>query len=96
MGCLHIFWAFPTAGSCSLVKDIPERGRYQVNSYKLDYTLGIDQQKTLFDLARRCREINGWGEQEFLQYAATANSKAEIEMKLLFLQEQIPLLEDEN
>lgn len=36
------------------------------------------------------------GEQEFLQYAATANSKDEIEMKLLFLQEQVPLLEDEN
>ena len=67
-----------------------------MNSYKLDYTLEIDQQKTLSDLARMCREINGWGEQEFLQYAATANSKAEIEMKLLFLQEQVPLLEDEN
>ena len=67
-----------------------------MNSYKLDYTLGIDQQKTLSELVRRCREINSWGEQELLQYAATANSKAEIEMKLQFLQEQIPLLEDEN
>ena len=67
-----------------------------MNSYKLDYTLGIDQQKKLSELARRCREINGWGEQELLQYAATANSKAEIEMKLQFLQEAVPLLEDEN
>ena len=57
-----------------------------MNSYKLDYTLGIDQQKTLSVLARRFREINGWGEQELLQYAAAANSKAEIEMKLQFLQ----------
>ena len=67
-----------------------------MSSYKLDYTLGIDQQKTLSALARRCREINGWGEQELLQYAATANSKAEIEMKLQFLQKAVTLLEDEN
>ena len=67
-----------------------------MNSYELDYTLGIDQQKTLSALARRFREINGWGEHELLQYAATANSKAEIEMKLQFLQEVVPLLEDEN
>ena len=67
-----------------------------MNSYKLDYILGINQQKTLSDLARRCREINGWGEQELLPYAATANSKAVIEMKLQFLQEAVPLLEDEN
>ena len=66
-----------------------------MNSYKLDYTLGIDQQKTLSALARRFREINGWGEQELLQYAAAANSKAEIEMKLQFLQKQVALLEDE-
>lgn len=67
-----------------------------MSSYKLDYTLGIDQQKTLSALAKRCREINGWGEQALLQYAATANSKAEIEMKLQFLQEMVPLLEDET
>ena len=67
-----------------------------MNSYKLDYVLGIDQQKTLSELARRCREINGWSEQELLQYAATANSKVEIEMKLLFLQEAVSLLEDQN
>ena len=60
-----------------------------------DYTLGIDQQKTLSNLAKRCREINGWGEHDLLQYAATANFKAEIEMKLQFLQEVVPLLEDE-
>ena len=67
-----------------------------MSSYKLDYTLGIDHQKTLSAPARRCREINGWGEQELLQYAATANSRAEIEMKLQFLREVIPLLEDES
>ena len=66
-----------------------------MNSYTLDYTLGIDQQKTLSALARRFREINGWGKQELLQYAAAANSKAEIKMKLQFLQKQVALLEDE-
>ena len=67
-----------------------------MSSYELTYTLEIDQQKTLSELARRCRVINGWGEQELLQYAATANSKTEIEMKLQFLQEVVPLLEDKN
>ena len=67
-----------------------------MSSYELTYTFGIDQQKTLSELARRCRVINGWGEQELLQYAATANSKTEIEMKLQFLQEVVPLLEDKN
>ena len=67
-----------------------------MSSYELTYTLGIDHQKTLSELVRRCREVNGWSEQELLQYAATANSKAEIEMKLQFLQEAVPLLEDEN
>lgn len=59
-----------------------------MDSYNLSYTPGFEQQKRLSDLARRCRDINGWGVQELLQHAATANSKAEIELKLDFLEDE--------
>lgn len=67
-----------------------------MSTYELAYTLGFEQQKRLSDLARRCKAINGWGEQELLQHAATANSKAEISLKLEFLQEAVTRLENEG
>ena len=67
-----------------------------MDSYNLSYTLGIDQQKRLSNLARRCRGINGWGKQELLQHAATANSKADIDLKLDFLEGEIVRLETEE
>ncbi len=65
-----------------------------MDSYNLSYTLGFEQQKMLADLARRCRVINGWGEQELLQHAATANSKADIDLKLDFLEDEVTRLEN--
>ena len=67
-----------------------------MDSYNLSYTLGVEQLIRLSDLARRCRGINGWGEQELLQHAATANSKADINLKLDFLEEEIVRLETEK
>ena len=64
-----------------------------MDSYNLSYTLDPEQCKTLSGLARRCRDINGWGPQELLQYAATANSQAEIDLKLDFLQDAVAHLE---
>ncbi len=64
-----------------------------MDSYNLSYSLGFEQQKRLSDLARRCRDINGWGGQELLQHAATANSKAEIDLKLDFLEDEVARLE---
>ena len=64
-----------------------------MDSYNLSYTLDPEQCKTLSGLARRCRDINGWGPQELLQYAATANSQAEIDLKLDFLQDTVAHLE---
>lgn len=64
-----------------------------MDSYNLSYTLDPEQGKTLSGLARRCRAINGWGPQELLQYAATANSQAEIDLKLDFLQDAVAHLE---
>lgn len=64
-----------------------------MDSYNLSYTLDPEQGKILSSLARRCRNINGWGPQELLQYAATANSQAEIDLKLDFLQDAITHLE---
>ena len=52
-----------------------------MKTYKLEYTLGIGQQKILASLARRCRLINGWDEQELLQYAANARSDMEIKLQ---------------
>lgn len=65
-----------------------------MDSYNLSFTLDPDQSKTLSSLARRCRDINGWSPQELLQYAATANSQAEIDLKLDFLQDEVTLMEN--
>lgn len=67
-----------------------------MDSYNLSYTPGFEQQKRLSDLARRCQGINGWGVQELLQHAATANTKAEIELKLDFLEYEVSRLENEE
>lgn len=64
-----------------------------MDSYNLSYTLDPEQGKILSGLARRCRNINGWGPQELLQYAATANSQAEIDLKLDFLQDAVAHME---
>lgn len=64
-----------------------------MDSYNLSYTLDPEQGKILSGLARRCQNINGWGPQELLQYAATANSQAEIDLKLDFLQDAVTHLE---
>ena len=65
-----------------------------MDSYRLSFTLDPEQAKTLSGLSRRCRDINGWGPQELLQYAATANSSAEIDLKLDFLQDAVTHLEN--
>ena len=67
-----------------------------MDSYNLSYTPGFEQQKRLSDLARRCRGINGWGVQELLQHAATSNCRAEIELKLDFLEDEVSLLESQS
>lgn len=65
-----------------------------MDSYRLSFTLDPEQAKTLSGLSRRCRDINGWGPHELLQYAATANSSAEIDLKLDFLQDAVTHLEN--
>ena len=67
-----------------------------MDSYNLSYTPGFEQQKRLSDLARRCRGINGWGVQELLQHAATANYKTDIDLKLDFLEDEVSLLESQS
>lgn len=67
-----------------------------MDSYNLSYTPGFEQQKRLSDLARRCQDINDWGVQELLQHAATANARAEIELKLDFLEDEVIRLETEE
>ena len=66
-----------------------------MDSYNLSYTPGFEQQKRLSDLARRCREINGWCVQELLQHAATANYKADIDLKLDFLEDEVERFENQ-
>ena len=66
-----------------------------MDSYNLSYTPGFEQQKRLSDLARRCREINGWGVQELLQHAATTNYKADIDLKLDFLEDEVERFENQ-
>lgn len=67
-----------------------------MDSYNLSFTLDPEQNNILLSLARRCSNINGWEPQKLLQYAATANSKAEIDLKLSFLQDAVTHLETVN
>ena len=39
--------------------------------------------------------INGWGVQELLQHAVTANYKADINLKLDFLEDEVDQLENQ-
>lgn len=66
-----------------------------MDSYNLSYTPGFEQQKRLSDLARRCRGINGWGVQELLQHATTANYKADIDLKIDFLEDEVDRFENQ-
>ena len=66
-----------------------------MDSYNLSYTPGFEQQKRLSDLARRCRGINGLGVQNLLQHAATANYKADIDLKLDFLEDKVARFENQ-
>ena len=65
-----------------------------MDSYNLSYTPGFEQQKRLSNLARQCRGINGWGVQELLQHAA-ANYKADIDLKLDFLEDEVERFENQ-
>lgn len=67
-----------------------------MDSYNLTFTFGPEQNNILLGLARRCGDINGWDPQKLLQYAAMANSKAEIDLKLNFLQDAVTHLETVN
>ena len=67
-----------------------------MDSYNLSFTLDPEQNNILLSLARRCGNINGWEPQKLLQYAATTNSKAEIDLKLSFLQDAVAHLETLN
>lgn len=67
-----------------------------MDSYNLSFTLDPEQNNILLDLTRRCSNINGWDPLKLLQYAATANAKAEIDLKLSFLQDAVTHLETVN
>lgn len=66
-----------------------------MDSYNLSYIPGVEQQKRLSDLARRCKGINGWSVQELLQHAATANYKADIDLKLDFWEDEVERFENQ-
>lgn len=64
--------------------------------YKLTYLLDDNQEKRLSAIAGRYREINGWGENDILQFAVTAFTQSDMERKLDFLENKIGQLEKEK
>ncbi len=65
----------------------------QKKFYELTYIVEDNQQKRLSELAERFKKINGWNEKEMLQFAITATSQTDLEMKFKFLEGIIADLE---
>lgn len=63
--------------------------------YEITYMLEDEQHERLSELVERYEKIKGWNEKETLQFAVTSTSKADIEGKLQFLEEQIVQMEKE-
>ena len=68
---------------------------HQMKFYDITYIIEDEQQERLSALAERYEKINGWSEQEILQFAVTATSKDDIESKLQFLSNEIIKAEKE-
>lgn len=64
--------------------------------YKLMYVIEARQQKRLSELAIRFHRVNGWTEKDMLQFAITATSQADLDMKFQFLEGIIADLEKEE
>ncbi len=60
-GMLAYTLGFSDCRELLLALPVLERRRCPVDFYNLSYSLGFKQLKRLSDLARRCRDINGWG-----------------------------------
>ncbi len=63
--------------------------------YEITYIIDDRQQEKLSALAERYQKINGWNEQEILQFAVAATSQSDIETKLQFLENEAARLEME-
>ncbi len=63
--------------------------------YEITYIIDDRQQEKLSALAERYQKINGWNEQEILQFAVAATSQSDIETKLQFLENEVARLEME-
>ncbi|MCM1410868.1 MAG: hypothetical protein NC305_10025 [Lachnospiraceae bacterium] len=63
--------------------------------YKITHIVEDEQQERLSRLAERYAAINGWDEEEILQFAVAADSKNDMEAKLWFLECHIDQLEKE-
>lgn len=68
---------------------------HQMKFYEMTYIVEEEQQERLSALAERYEKVNGWNEQEILQFAVTATSKDDIESKLQFLGNEIIKAEKE-
>ena len=64
--------------------------------YEVTYIVEDEENERLSKLAERYGKINGWNEKEILQFAVTATSKSDIEVKLHFLEEYITKVELEQ
>ena len=61
--------------------------------YNLMYVIEARQQKRLSELAGRFHKVNGWNEKDMLQFAITATSQEDLDMKFQFLEGIIADLE---
>lgn len=66
-----------------------------MNFYKITHIVEEEQQARLSRLAERYAVINGWNEEEILQFAVAADYQNDMEEKLRFLEGYIDQLEKE-
>ena len=58
----------------------------QKKFYELTYIIEGGHIKKISELAEKFKKINGWNEKEMLQFAVTATQKADMDMKMKFLE----------
>ena len=64
--------------------------------YKLTYIVEDEQKERLSTLAKQYGEINGWNEEDVLQFAVAAFAGPDMELKLEFLEKNLEQIKKKN
>lgn len=64
--------------------------------YKLTYIVEDEQKERLSALAKQYGKINGWNEEDVLQFAVSAFARLDMELKLKFLEKNLEQIKKEK